>query len=258
MSHPAALSTGRFVWHEILTPDLPRSVKFYSSLFAWKIIEAKPAGPGKCARIELAGRPIGGMLTYDPGPEKNSQWLGYVTVDRVEAAVHRAGLAGGTGSQPLTVRTGLGRFSKVRDPYGATFCTIQVLQPPAPETEEAPHGAFCWDELLTPDPTRAVAFYRDTIGWGHKTLDMGNAGTYWLFTSGHRERAGMVQSEPGTPTLWLPYILVRDVDKAAVEIRELGGEILDSPHDIQKIGRFAIAADPTGAMFAVFAPETAA
>lgn len=43
MSHPAALSTGRFVWHEILTPDLPRSVKFYSSLFAWKIIEAKPS-----------------------------------------------------------------------------------------------------------------------------------------------------------------------------------------------------------------------
>lgn len=256
MSHPAALSTGRFVWHEIRTPDLSRTIQFYRDLFHWTVVPPGENGPS--ARIELAGKPIGRMAQTSGLPGEAAGWMAFVTVDRVEAALSRATQGGGQVLEQVQDEPEFGRFAAVADPAGARFCVFQRHHHPGPEEVDFLTGAFCWDELLTPDPASAAAFYRDTIGWNHKVEDMGSAGVYWLFTSGGRERAGMATSESGAPPRWLPYILVREVDESAGMIRGLGGKILAPPHDIPKIGRSALAADPAGAAFALFAPEAAA
>jgi hypothetical protein len=50
------------------------------------------------------------------------------------------------------------------------------------------------------------------------------------------------------PSHWAVYFSVDDADAAAAKIAELGGKVLMGPMDIQP-GRFAAAADPTGASF---------
>lgn len=167
-------------------------------------------------------------MTYDPGPEKTLSGLATLRsigwrrpcIARDWPGVPGSTSYGADGPGAVFQSSGSVRSHLLHDPG--------LAAPRAGDEEAPPPGAFCWDELLTPDPTRAVAFYRDTIGWGHKTLDMGNAGTYWLFTSGHRERAGMVQSEPGTPAMASLYSGARRGQSRGGN-SGAGGEILDSP-----------------------------
>ena len=54
------------------------------------------------------------------------------------------------------------------------------------------------------------------------------------------------------PPNWLVYFAVTDADAALARITELGGALMMGPMDIEP-GRFAVVADPTGAVFAVIA-----
>jgi predicted enzyme related to lactoylglutathione lyase len=83
---------------------------------------------------------------------------------------------------------------------------------------------------------------------------MGEAGVYTLFKRGETEVAGMMQMPPGAdaPSNWLLYVMVEDVDETARRITELGGTLFVQPRDIPDAGRFAVAADPDGAVFATF------
>lgn len=48
---------------------------------------------------------------------------------------------------------------------------------------------------------------------------------------------------------WMGYIGVDDVDAAAAGVAEAGGAIHRPPEDIPDVGRFAVVADPQGAVF---------
>src|SRR5687767_6577340 len=54
---------------------------------------------------------------------------------------------------------------------------------------------------------------------------------------------------------WLAYITVDDVDAAVQQATKLGARVLAPAMDIPKIGRFAVLADPQGAVFAPFKGE---
>ena len=52
------------------------------------------------------------------------------------------------------------------------------------------------------------------------------------------------------PSNWSVVFEVEDTDAAAAKARELGGTVLSEPRDIEP-GRFAVLADPWGAVFQV-------
>ena len=52
----------------------------------------------------------------------------------------------------------------------------------------------------------------------------------------------------------LPYFQVKDADKSAAQIQELGGKITDAAMDIPTIGRIVMVADSQGAEFAMIKP----
>ena len=52
------------------------------------------------------------------------------------------------------------------------------------------------------------------------------------------------------PPHWLVYFAVRDCDGTTALAQSLGGSVRVPPTDIPGIGRFAILADPQGAVFA--------
>ena len=57
---------------------------------------------------------------------------------------------------------------------------------------------------------------------------------------------------PG-PSHWLVYFGVEDADTAASRITELGGRVIVPPMPVPPSGRIAVALDPQGAAFALFA-----
>jgi predicted enzyme related to lactoylglutathione lyase len=118
-------------------------------------------------------------------------------------------------------------------------------------------GMFVWRELMTADPERARGFYGELFGWTWHGEPMGPAGTYWLASAGGRQVAGVTGKPPGVemPSAWSSYVLVDDVDAAADRCRAAGGRVLRAPADIPNVGRFAVLADPWGAVLQPFRPS---
>ena len=61
---------------------------------------------------------------------------------------------------------------------------------------------------------------------------------------------GMAPPMPGIPPLWGIYFAVDDCDAIVEKAKSLGGAVMNRPMDIEP-GRFAVLADPQGAMFNV-------
>lgn len=116
------------------------------------------------------------------------------------------------------------------------------------------HGDFVWHELCTTDPAAAAAFYGHVLGWTIR--DSGLPGIdYSLACLGDRPVAGIMTlpeaERPPRPS-WFGHIGVDDVDATATAIAAAGGSIHKAPADIPTIGRFAVVADPQGAVFLLF------
>ena len=56
----------------------------------------------------------------------------------------------------------------------------------------------------------------------------------------------------GAGPCWTGYIAVADVDGGAERVKQLGGMVHRPPADIPGVGRFAVVADPHGAVFILF------
>lgn len=117
---------------------------------------------------------------------------------------------------------------------------------------------FIWYELMTSDPDAAEAFYRAVVGWN--TADAGQPGMrYTILSAGERGMGGLTAipedaAAAGARPGWLGYIAVPDTDAAAKRIGEAGGRVHRAPADIPDVGRFAVVADPGGAMFMLLTP----
>ena len=70
---------------------------------------------------------------------------------------------------------------------------------------------------------------------------------------GERLNGGILPWQPAmgdAPPHWGVYFSVRDCDETVKRLQELGGRLLSGPVDIEP-GRFAVVADPLGAVFQV-------
>ncbi len=119
-----------------------------------------------------------------------------------------------------------------------------------------PHGKFCWYELMTTDPQAAGAFYTRVIGW--QAEDSGLADTPYTLFKVEGQGVGGVMAVPeearqaGARPGWIGYIWVRDLDAALAQLQAAGGAIRRPAGEIPGVGRFAVVADPQGAIFVLF------
>lgn len=246
-------SAGRFVWYELVTPDKDASKGFYSALLGWEWQDENMGEQGIYPMARTGEAFHCGLISPQAGMPPH--WTAYVTVADVDKACTQATELGGTVMLPGTDIPKVGRFAVLQDPGGAVIMPFKGNNPPPPETPSpAPAGFFCWNELLTGDPAANEAFYTEIFGWTVEQNSMPEMGTYWVFRRGDRMECGMMPMPPeaGAPPHWLPYVAVGDVDQAAVKVGELGGKIYVQPTDIPQMGRFAVASDPQGAVFAMF------
>jgi predicted enzyme related to lactoylglutathione lyase len=61
----------------------------------------------------------------------------------------------------------------------------------------------------------------------------------------------------GTPPNWMAHVQVENVDTTASLVKKLGGKVYKEPEDIPTVGRFAVIADPQGAVISIFTPNEA-
>jgi len=118
-------------------------------------------------------------------------------------------------------------------------------------------GRFVWYEHLTKDPKAAIEFYSDVVGWTTQPF-----GEWYVMWVGSQGPLGGVMKLPeqaekmGAPPHWMGHVQVDSVDATAAQIKQLGGRVYKEPEDIPTIGRFAIVADPQGAVISIFTPST--
>lgn len=109
-------------------------------------------------------------------------------------------------------------------------------------------GTPCWFELATRDPDASATFYGGLFGWTVTDSEMEG---YRLAQSGGDMVAGLMVPDAGqdVPPGWTIYFAADDCDALAGAVRTAGGQVFMGPADIPGTGRFAVAADPQGAVF---------
>jgi uncharacterized protein len=125
----------------------------------------------------------------------------------------------------------------------------------------APRGRFIWYDVMTSDTKAAAAFYSEVIGWDAQEHVMQNNSTYTVFSNGPAMVAGLMGipealCAEGARPCWSGYIATDDVDADVARVASAGGTIRRLPEDIPNVGRFAVAADPGGAVFLLFKPSS--
>ena len=185
----------------------------------------------------------------NPGPPV---WASYVNVESADDTAAAVGANGGqTFVAPMDVMTA-GRMAVFADPVGAAFGVWQAGDHKGAELVNEP-GTFTWSELVTTDVPASKTFYGAVFGWGAETHGDG-PGAYTEWQVGGRSIGGLMEKPPmmpaEVPPFWGVYFDVADTDAAVARVLELGGSVVSPPMDIEP-GRFAVVADPMGAMFNV-------
>ena len=126
-----------------------------------------------------------------------------------------------------------------------------------------PRGTFIWYDFMTTDTKAAATFYSHVIGWDAHERVMADDRIYTVFSQGQEIVAGLMAIPEalyaeGAVPCWSGYIATDNVDADVARVWGAGGEIKKPPEDIPDVGRFAVAADPGGAVFLLFNPDTAA
>lgn len=246
---------GRFAWYELVTTDVATARAFYTNVMGWGALEASV--PGRAYTLFTAGNAlIGGLMELPEDAREmggNPSWLGYVGVDDVDAAADRVGRLGGTVRVPPTDVPNISRFSIFTDPQAARLALFKWLQPPRGQSAAPDEmGRVGWHELLAADWETALAFYGELFGWRGADADVGEMGTYQLFSAGGQTIGGMLTKPPMIPVpFWLYYFNVGDLDAAAQRVAAGGGEIIDGPFEVPGGSWTVRCMDPQGAMFAL-------
>src|ERR1700710_2927791 len=233
---------GRFVWFDLMAPDLEAAKDFYPAVTGWGTRGWEAPGMSYTMWAVAGGaRP---------------HWLAYVAVPEVDATVARAQELGATVLRPPTDIPTVGRFAVIKDPQGAEIAPFTPLPSDMKPPEGMPPvGEFSWHELATTDYEASFAFYSELFGWKKtSSFDMGpEMGVYQLYGRGGAPLGGMYTKGPNPPgpPAWLHYARVADVNAAAEAVRGHGGQILHGPEEVPRGDWIVMVAASQGTPFAV-------
>ncbi len=110
-----------FVHLELNASDPEKAKHFYSKLFKWQLEDSpNPVVPdGKYTMVKTGGGTGGGIMKQVAGGP--SGWLPYVEVEDIQAATQQTKSLGGKVMRDVTEIPGMGWFSVIQDPVGASL-----------------------------------------------------------------------------------------------------------------------------------------
>lgn len=250
---------GEFIWYELMTSNLEAARTFYQSVVGWQV-GAQSGQPGMDYRmIEAGDGQVGGMMQIDDEMQAaggRPLWIGYIGVDDVDVTAAAITAQGGHIFVPPTDIPGVGRFAMAADPQGAPFYVMRGSTEGGVSTAFSSErvGHFAWNELSTPDPLAALAFYGAVFGWTNpSSMPMGELGEYRFLNVGDLGIGAVQQSKEARAT-WLHYTHVPSISQSAKAVEGGGGAVLMGPHEVPGGSSIIIGSDPQGARFALAGP----
>ena len=182
-----ATNSGRFCWFDLVTKDPHKAQGFFGELFQWKTKEM-PIGGGKTyTMISFGDKEIGGYMPTPQGAPPQAHWIGHLLVADANVAVEQIKQLGGKVRKAPEKMADQGTMAIVADPFDVTFAVWAPAkpQPGAGEFLGKP-GGWCWNELTTPEPDKAVAFYSKIGGFTEKKMQTGPM-TYHILEADGKE-----------------------------------------------------------------------
>jgi predicted enzyme related to lactoylglutathione lyase len=251
---------GKFIWHELMTPNIQGAADFYARVFSWRNEASTVPGYTLC----MSGRwGVAGLMRQPDAAQEQStppSWLVYIAAPDVDATAEAAQRLGGKLLKAPTDIPGMGRFAVLSDPQGATFAVFAPAMPTPEGAQAEPAGHFSWHQLATIDPQGALAFYAQLFGWTRGAAhEMGAGGRYQLIEHTGMPIGGMyVMQDPSKPPHWLSFVQVKSLDETLSAVKAHGGRVVLEPHAVPGGDRVATLLDPQGGAIALHERSAAA
>lgn len=258
MGKRTAYEPGTFSFVELASPDPDASKAFYGRLFGWKADDTEIPGQGTYTTFLLDGDPVSACYQQDEeqraaGAPPN--WTNHVTVADADVTAGRAAELGGTVLVKPMDAMGLGRYAILTDPAGAAFALWQPIKDIGATRVNDP-GCMSWNDLVTPDPQGAIAFYTALFDW--QIDEIPEAHGYCVIRNAGRSNGGIMPASlmgGEVPPHWLPYFNAGVMDERLAVAEEAGANVIVPPRPVPA-GRFALLQDPQGAYTALFEGKT--
>ena len=260
MSERTSYAPGTPCWVDLATPDLEAAEKFYGALFGWEVPELpNSAEMGGYRRAKKNGKDVAGVMPLMQEGQPPA-WSTYVSVADAEATIGaRSSEAGGTViAEPMDVAD-YGTMAVFADPTAPSSGSGSPAPSPAPSwsTSPAPSAGTSSTPAM---PRRAKEFYGAVFGWGFEDRESRSAaGTYTDLQVGDGDRSAACCDieRPASPTrsrrTGSSTSRSRTPTRRSRRSRRAAATS-SGPIDIP-VGRFAVVADPHGAVFAVMQPS---
>jgi predicted enzyme related to lactoylglutathione lyase len=252
MSEVSSYPNGQPCWADVTVPDVDAGAAFYSELFGWEAEKDPRPEAGGYTMFSRGGKHV---AAASPPQEDGipPHWTVYLASDDVDATTGRIREAGGTVlAEPFDVFDS-GRMTVAADPSGAVFGVWQARDHIGSQLRGEP-GTLNWAEVQTRDRAAAQPFYEQVFGYGATVQDMARGGEYVVFEVDGSPVAGLLEIGRDwgeVPSNWSVVFQVADCDVAVATVEKHGGQLLHGPAEIEGVGRFAVVADPWGAVFQV-------
>ena len=248
MTEISAYHPGTPCWVDLWTPDRPAAMDFYAAVFGWEY-DVAPEEQHWYTTANVRGLSAAGIIT-PPGPPQPPAWLTYLLTEDVAALEASVKDLGGQSLTGVITIPGddEAKMALLLDPTGAMVGIWQTKGNVGADVGNEP-GAFVWNEVMTPDPATARAFYSTALGV-QISEPFSPDFDYTTFRSDGRDVGGIGKAADGEPARWRTYFATADTDATVDLVRANGGAVLDGPSD-SPFGRMAECADPQGAVFSV-------
>jgi predicted enzyme related to lactoylglutathione lyase len=222
--------------------------RFYAEVLGWTY-RSTDIEFGGYAIAEAQGAAVAGIGPLPGGAP--ARWTLYLAGDDVDKIAAATPASGGQVLMPPHDVGSLGRTFIAADPTGARFGVWQAGSHIGAGLVNEP-GSLTWEDLHSPEPEAARAFY--SAVFGHRTEPLPDAGTdYHLFAlPGDDVPLGGIGGMPKRkgPARWVVYFAVADAEAAVAAGERAGGQVFDRDFD-SVYGRMAGLTDPAGAEFYV-------
>ncbi|MDI2029333.1 VOC family protein [Saccharopolyspora sp. TS4A08] len=243
---------GTPAWIDLGIPDLDRAMEFYGAVFGWEF-DVGPEEMGRYTMCLVEGREVAAIMPTHDESATEFWWNVYFATDDVATTVSKAEAAGGQVVVPPMDVMDKGRMALVKDPVGAQFGLWHGQNHVGTRLVNEPN-ALLRNDLVTPDPGAARAFYASVFDFG---LDsdgyLGDDDFTFLRRPDGHEIGGIVGDPAATSSAWGTLFMVDDADATAQRASAAGGTAA-APYDMV-YGRMAEIRDPFGTPFSVGAPK---
>jgi hypothetical protein len=251
---------GVFSWIDLSTTDPEAAKHFYSELFNWSFVDLPIPDGTPYSMASKNGHNVAALFLMPAAmiaQEIRPHWQTYITVDNLDETLATCEQQGGEIVMPPIDVLDSGQMAVVKDPTGAIANLWQANNHIGAGLVNEPN-TFCWAELQTRGAERAIAFYQSVFHW-EIMIDEKPPNYATCSVNGHLNCGifdmDKIQLSEDIPCRWAVYFNVENFDTSLEQVKQLNGTVIMDPVVIAP-GRFAVIADPQGAVFTLMQVNT--